>query len=847
MPTINLKDFSVGLMTEPDKADIPLEALIVAENVDLSDGGKKKKRRGALTLVSAPTGVTPVSFCRIRFTRPSLQDVTILYGQDGSGRDELWWRPYWNPDTEAWVDGWQEMSEFEGVLTAQSGTAADSIVCTDLANDTDDYYNRWVVLNLTRQATAEVYDYDGGTNTLTLRDEIASQSDGDTFLIYRFPLTMSLEGLNTMDGSSSSTTTLVDTALRATLNDFYVGWKVYNKTRSAEATVTAYDAAAKKLTHGTIANQADSSNDDDYYIYKDTHELEVESGQPVRFFPRENAVEMSVGVGNGYPKKAPLWLGFISERYFFDQDKTSSSKNTRFEGFWVCRNVMDKPDSSIIDVTDEGSGTLADDTWYFRAAFIYDGYQESPLSDAVSLNPASTNEINIDININLWSAKTANKPGYYDGAVLNKRITAIKIYVAKGDDDDANLDYFQILHASVINTDRVVTQAFGSFEVWKRTSDLYSFSILGYDLSDEVWTGGSASSVTGATFGKFKKWTVYQGHDSRRVDVNYRHRATLQEVHYKAPVFIDQAYDTVVQMSLQSNGAGSPADDIMPINNDLPGLSAKGVNKITGISHVNGELIILSPDRVFRYAPDQYLVGFSPGKGCVAENGYLVYDDVLYWVGIEDVFAYNGQSIARMLDGRIGDQYRGYTDSEKEGAKLGILENLNNLYLLIAGDLYIFSLTRGYWSTYAPSVTDLLWLAPDVDGNLYGATTNAIWRLEDAQYQGALQIHTRSKIIDLSKEVGGRRIPTRGILKRLLVRHSSTEKLVYKIFDPLKSETYPVKTVTLFPGSKNGVDLDVEIERFYLDLQEVAYSGASAYAQEATVEMEQIEWQPIGS
>ena len=67
--------------------------------------------------------------------------------------------------------------------TAGAGTNTTTVVCSTLDNATDDYYNGWLLVNITRSLQARVTDYVASTKTITLEKAITAQVTTDTFLL----------------------------------------------------------------------------------------------------------------------------------------------------------------------------------------------------------------------------------------------------------------------------------------------------------------------------------------------------------------------------------------------------------------------------------------------------------------------------------------------------------------------------------------------------------------------------------------------------------------------------------------------------------------------------------------
>jgi hypothetical protein len=790
-----------GELSTPDPAQLAEGNATKAENVDLEAPGLLQKQKGYVKVEDAPTGVTIISAVEHVLELPSpygTKQIKMIHGQDGGGRDEIWWKPYWDIITEAWLDAWQELTEFEGPYTMDAGTTTtdvDDSVSGSLAQDgVVDYYNFWVVMNVTRQATAEVYDNTDGH--LLLRDAIAAQASGDTYFVYRFSLQKYIEGANTIDTGTEFT--LKDTALLSDIEDYYVGWKLVNTTRSATVTITAYDAGQQTLTHPSVANGGNQANGDAYYIYKDTHDIGVDD--VIRFFPRENAIEMSLGNDNGFPAKAPLWFGFITERYFL-LNGTGSSETT-FVGFWLTRNVLEEPDTTVIDVTDSGAGTLANDTYFFKASYIYDGYQEGPLSSAVSIAVAGGNALNVQFDIPLWSSNVTNRPSKFE-TILNKRTTHIKLYAAKGANASAKQDYFLILEAALTNVRAITIQIFGfsfTFQIWALAADIYSFTGA-KTFDDDLWNGVTFTETGGLVIGKALRWDTNQGHKSKDTDVNFKYRANLGEQHFVAPVFTDIKRDGFISYSIVANSSGVPADDVYPIESRINLTAKTRIDLITGLVELNGYLYIFTQEKTFRFSTAITLIETVQERGLIAPDAVEAIGGLIIVPSNLDIYAFDGSVFVPLMRDRILDQWQAISAANKASA-IGGYAKITNTYWIQAGTkIFLYDLHRDLWRTRTTDKT-FVWFFKGVDGELFACDADDIFELDSATWDEDLTIDYRTRIIDVVKGSNGTVIPVTGVFNQLMMKYQSDNIVIIEMFQPTYSTTYPRRRLKFFPNSK---------------------------------------------
>ena len=800
MAELILDKFHAGVVTHPSETELPRGAALKAENVNFDALGKLKSRKGYKLEFAGPTGITIIGDpFKYEFNLPGSfgrKEVILVYGQDGSSRDTLWWRPYWDTITEAWIDAWRELTEFEGPYTADTNTTTSEIEATagELDNQaTNEYYTDFVIVNITRQASIVVGDYTAATRILGHKANrvIASQASGDIYFLYRFSLFMTVEGPYTTD-ANTTTTILLDAELRSTVDDYYNGSTIVNTGPggSGSAVVSDYDGSKKKLTHPSIAGQ---TSGDSYYIYTTTHNIRV-NGNTVRFFPRQNAIEISLGNDEQYPLKSPLWFGFIRSRYYFNDD--TNMGDTRFEGFWFARNVIAKPDVASMNViVDSGGGTLAEATWYFKISFIYDGYQESPLSNSFSLNPAGTNAINLNLRFPHWSSDSTAKPSVFD-AIFNKRITHVRLYAAKDTAGDSKDDYF-LIQERAISSDEIGELA---TIAWNILGPSYFQFASAITFDDDLWNGVTFLEVNGFTVGKFLRWAHNQGHKSERVDANFKFRATLEEQHYKAPIFTDQQRDAFVGYSVQDNGNGVPVDDVIPHENFL-NLDQKGVVEITGLTTIRGKLVILTPNKIFVYAPGRSLSDFPVERGNIAERGFISVDDTLYFSASDDFYAFDGLSTPKkLMFGKILDQWQTISDTNKQSAFVGYSKKTDSIFLVVAGTIFIHDRIFDAWRTHTTDVT-FVGFTTRRDGVLFAATASNIYELQSDSFTEVVTTNWESRLLDFTKELGDSRLPIAADVNKVIMKHKGDKRVKVSMFDPSESTTFPKATLTFFPES----------------------------------------------
>ena len=96
-------------------------------------------------------------------------------------------------------------------------------------------------------------------------------------------------------------------------------------------------------------------------------------------------------------------------------------------------------------------------------------------------------------------------------------------------------------------------------------------------------------------------------------------------------------------------------------------------------------------------------VGFTK-RGIFSDNGHLVINEVLYWVGKEDIYAYAGgvEPLGLLATARQRQYYKARVDS----SSLLKFDKLNNeLWVILSNSIMIFNFERGQWYVRNTDIT----------------------------------------------------------------------------------------------------------------------------------------------
>jgi hypothetical protein len=473
---------------------------------------------------------------------------------------------------------------------------------------------------------------------------------------------------------------------------------------------------------------------------------------------------MSCGNTARYPKQFPLWYGYIRKNYYFGQ--TGASINA---GYYLDAATLDSPSRyTIATVTTETSGSdflpQADATtpltpsYYYAVAYVYDGYQISPLQEiqAIFLNKATSNGAE-------WHQVTLTIPwqegsGFASAArqhhrLLSKRITAVELYCANDFDGTKGTGTFYRLVTIPIRQDfdfgfggsRTIQQNetnqktfsggqlaaatfdYGRLKEDKTRQELYinwtgsdTYSYV-FNVTGTVWTnrGFPYSFAAGGVAGNMINYAVG--------DENNNHAIV-------GKLFTGEAENSLIAYSpLKADSTPSP-DYFPPIM--VSDMARNGITSITDIKIIRDKMYIIGSTKSLRMAVNS---GFTPTFrvdaeydyiGSEAVNGTLKFRDGVITVCKKGVYYLDNAE--HYLSAAIEDidSFPLGTTTLSE-AYIGLNGQTDDVYIVFPTDskLFSYNLVTKQWVVHSLG-TAILALVTGADGEIYGASSGKIFRLD---------------------------------------------------------------------------------------------------------------------
>jgi hypothetical protein len=634
---IEISDFSGGLISDLEAAKLPASASSRLENCDVRNKFLQTLPGVAEVNTGLPDGFVKISEEQFLFTEPSEEEVTLVYGTL-SGADKLYVRPYLSP-AGAWVDSWLDLTEAETGLTADAGSGGDvtdttHIVDAGLSSSTDDYYNGWIVYNSTRTASAIITDYDGSAKKLTLSWTITSQVAGDSYFIARNP--------------------------------------VYN-------------------ISGTL--------------------LFNPSSDGCRFLQRDNIIDIITGSDAIYdstatPKKVDLHLSIKNSYKGFDDT------DLNFTGFYLTRKPPGAAGPMTSGLSEQNTGTGEQDidagNYLVLPIFVYDGFQEGPLwrGDLTPFDGTRYNillgskyvtitttgkKIQVDFLLYVGSTGGTKVPIFtptqgkvadgQDSLIFDRRITAIRLYVAQAAQISANT-------AKPTSEWRFVKEVDIDSADWSGTGPHYTQTI--YITGDE-WEANAGIDIADR-----------QGHASLKVHANASFIASAKKRVAVTNVYVDERRQSFVFFSaINADEQNTP--DVIPHTSFLD-LSLYGIPKIMGFVEAGGYWTAIGENMIVKIDATTLSVDKNTQqRGASSQNGVISVDNWVYFTGLEDCYRYSPRhDIApSIMTGFVRDGWKALPKADRQTAAIGYDGNYNFLVIAAGTQIYLYHLPQIFASDLA--------------------------------------------------------------------------------------------------------------------------------------------------
>jgi len=303
-----------------------------------------------------------------------------------------------------------------------------------------------------------------------------------------------------------------------------------------------------------------------------------------------------------------------------------------------------------------GNGGPANSKWKIGCSFVYDGNQESPITEGYTLTAAADTEYNFQIYLN------CDKPGtnpswteFSNGTaandIWNERITAIKLYIREDGAGQFSRDYWYAAEFDLDKGGRKPQDT--DYQVWTNVSDGVQCLTLDYYVTPPKVV--SFQALNG------RKWNdVTQARFKTAAIAN--RRAYIGNVNHVSVGGVAKQYEDRVLKTMPNNFDIFPPDSFVDValsdGESIVKIIAFG-DKLLEFKQNTLYIINVSQDTEFLESTHVQMGITCPGAVCATPDG-------IGWINRDGLHFYDGQGIKTLTEGKISGALDDilYDDSE---------------------------------------------------------------------------------------------------------------------------------------------------------------------------------------
>ena len=505
-----------------------------------------------------------------------------------------------------------------------------------------------------------------------------------------------------------------------------------------------------------------------------------------------------------YPTKADLILLAYSGKKQFDDT------NLNFTGFHLTRKNLDYlPDQYSISAVNSNVTLDANEQavpaptsgggYLYAFIAVYDGFQEGRLDYGLSPFDGtrySTNhlthnvgkKIQFDLSIKYGFqlatpvslfAPVANSTSDQDYVIFDRRVTAIRIYMAE-DKQTSSSGY------EPASEWRFVKQVDVDATAWSGSGPAYTQTVY---VTGSEWNANAGIDITDR-----------QGHTSLRIHANASFVASAKKREAVANVNADEKRQSFVFFSpINSDELNTP--NVIP-HISFVDLSLYGIPKILGFIEALGFYIAIGENQLVKIDASALTVDKNiQARGVSSSNAVVNANGLIYFCNLEDIYYYHpAQDVIRSIaTGFIREAWRALTTTNKQAAAIGYDKRYEILVVAAGSTIYTYNLPAAYasdlasdtqaigsWQIYSVSTTFLSFYT-DLTGRCIGIANDGI--AYELFSPGVANTMTYEKVLGESNLN----------LHTLRLTYEATATVTASIFDLTKSSAYPLRSFS-FPA-----------------------------------------------
>jgi hypothetical protein len=392
-------------------------------------------------------------------------------------------------------------------------------------------------------------------------------------------------------------------------------------------------------------------------LLADDKPMSTNNGHPVYYVADGN---LRIYDANGQTSEG-TWLGYINRKkwtgttpaYTVDQwivDGTTCDPPGTIANTASAPDERHKINIIVGAVTDEdannigwhsGTGGPTNSTWKIGCSFVYDGNQESSITEGFTFTTIADTSYNFQIYLNCDTSTqswTAFSNGIAPGDIWNERITAIKLYIREDGAGQFSRDYWYAAEFDLDKGGRKPQDT--DYQAWTDVTNGVQCLTVGYYLTPPKVV--SFQSLNG------RKWNdVTQARFKTAVVAN--RRAYVGNVNHVSVGSSAKQYEDRVLKTMPNNFDIFPPDSFVDValndGESIVKLIAFG-DKLLEFKENTLYIINVSQDTEFLESTHVQMGVTCPGAVCATPDG-------IGWINRDGLHFYDGQGIKTLTEGKI--------------------------------------------------------------------------------------------------------------------------------------------------------------------------------------------------
>ena len=363
--------------------------------------------------------------------------------------------------------------------------------------------------------------------------------------------------------------------------------------------------------------------------------------------------------------------------------------------FYEVAPVMQSLLEIELDHSSDGDGFSTDDRVWYKASFVYDGYQESPLGDLAEDTNGNTyidgNDKDIQITLTFRTSDA-----------VSKRVSHLRLYRAVEPKTGAGIKpsvYFRFFKQLALNTNFILDDSDTSNPAWETVRER-----IIYD--DYSINGGSYESIVGISESLDNTW------------VNYGLSAQLNN-----QLFVSNCYHP------QIDGADNFIFKSKPYNFDQfdPSVDLLKLPTVpTALASYNGRIYAFDENNTYRIEPNYlYVEDTFEGVGCLNQDSVSVTEYGMCFLDKNNIYLHNGVQPVPIGDPIVRGDTKAWQNVSSNWTPKVLFDASRNSYVALfydgSGDYYgwAFNLTRRRWDLWHFDSTEPKGLLTGKNGEIF--------------------------------------------------------------------------------------------------------------------------------